>query len=314
VIGSGPLGALLAGLLAHDHGKRVIRVAEPLSPQRLPRSIALALPFATRPATWRLLRESETEMLGLMASLGANDAIVAADVRIVTDLPDTAAALAHVSHLVRRLVREVSLAESTVRTVHPDTVELSFGKSGAAELMLNSEPLEIGEIVLADDGAILDRLPEPQRPAPLISVPMTGTLTAPAKRLAAQFMRYPDRGVMLSQRPDQSILALISGSSDLEARLASCLSGPFPLRRSATSRFRRLATSDGAPLIGRLKPSRLFIAAGLGDAGAFLAPPLARFLAGAPSPEEKSWFGAHDPSRSSREAIADFTSPFEAAA
>jgi hypothetical protein len=304
-------------------------VAEPLSPQRLPRSIALALPFATRPATWRLLRESETEMLGLMASLGANDAIVAADVRIVADLPDTAAALAHVSHiargyglesrdgtfhLVRRLVREVSLAESTVRTVHPDTVELSFGKSGAAELMLNSEPLEIGEIVLADDGAILDRLPEPQRPAPLISVPMTGTLTAPAKRLAAQFVRYSDRGVMLSQRPDGSILALVSGAADVEARLASCLSGPFPLRRSATSRFRRLATSDGAPLIGRLKPSRLFIAAGLGDAGAFLAPPLARFLAGAPSPEEKSWFGAHDPSRSSREAIADFTSPFEAAA
>src|SRR5205085_6760816 len=121
------------------------------------------LPFATRPATWRLLRQSETEMLRLMARLGANDAIVAADVRIVADLPATTAALAHMSHiarghglesrdgtfqLVRRLVREVSLADSTVRTVHPDDVELSYRKGGAAEFRALGEVLEVRQIVL----------------------------------------------------------------------------------------------------------------------------------------------------------------------
>ena len=321
IFGSGPFSALLAGLLAHDHNKQVIRIATPVSPLRLPRSIDLALPFAARPASWRMVRRAEAETRALLAALAAPEAITPVDVRIVADRPATATALAHMTHIalgygiatrdgtfsaISRLTGEITLTDSKVQSVDTGAVTLNFAKSGAASLTIAGEAAEIGQIVLADDAAILDLLPEAQRPAQLIAEAMTATLTAPARRLAAPIVRYPDRGVVLAQRPDLSIHALVSGDRDVEARLASSLSGPFPLSRFATTHYRRLTTSDGAPLLGRLKPSKLFVIAGLGDAGAFLAPPIARLLSGVPRDDERAWLVAHDPSRPSRTAIADF--------
>lgn len=329
ILGSGPLSALLAGLLAHDHDKRVMRVAEPLAPQRLPRSIDIALPLATRPASWRVLRQSQREMLELMRSLEAPDAIAPTEVRIVADLPATATALAHMSHVaagygvgsraghfrnVLRLTREVSLRGSKVQNVPPDDLQVSFADSGTVELSLKGERLDAVQVVLADDASILAHLPEAQRPKPLTAVPTTVTLTAPTRRLSARVVRYPDRGVTVAQRPDFSVLALVSGAAEIEERLASCLPGPFPLQRRATGRFSRLMTSDGAPLIGRLEPSRLFVIAGLADAVAFFAPPIARLLAGKSTAEEEAWFAAHDPSAATRETIADFIAARELAA
>jgi hypothetical protein len=257
--------------------------------------------------------------VALLAALEAKEILAAIDVKIVADLPATAIALAHVGHLARqygvrvadgvfarvtRLAGDVSLAGSKVQSIEPAAARLSIGRSGA-RLEIGGEATEIGQIVLADDAAILGRLPEEQRPDVLVPRSMTATLTAPARRLEAPVMRYPDRGVTLVQRADRAVLAFIADERDLDQRLASTLPGPFPLQRRASTRFRRLETRDGAPLVGRLKPSKLFVIAGLGEAGAFVAPALARLLAGRPAEAEKPWFAAHDPARSSREAIAD---------
>src|SRR5258708_4940830 len=99
IFGANPLSALLAGLLAHDHGKQVLRIADPVSPQRLPRALDLVLPLATRPASWRLLRSAEAETRALLASLDAPDALAPTSVKLVADLPATAAALTHLSHV-----------------------------------------------------------------------------------------------------------------------------------------------------------------------------------------------------------------------
>ena len=125
---------------------------------------------------------------------------------------------------------------------------------------------------------------------------MTATLTA-SRRLAAPVMLFPDRGVTLVQRDATTVLALVSGDRDVEARLASTLPGPFPVQRLATSRFRRIVSTDGAPLLGRLKPSRLFVVAGLGS-----PPRSSRRRSPACSPAKlarttKRWFSAHDPAR-----------------
>ena len=321
IFGASPLSALLAGLLAHDHGKQVLRIADPVSPQRLPRALDLALPLATRPTSWRLLRQAEAETRELLTALDARDTLAPTSMKLVADLPATATALAHLSHIalgfglrsrdglfagISRLNGEISLSDSRVVTVERDAAKLSFTRTGAAELTISGEPATVGQIVLADDAAILDLLPEGQRPPQLEVQSMTATLTTEARRLPAPVMRYLDRGVTLSQRQDMSILALVSGDADLAARLGSTLPGPFPLRRLATTHYRRLVSSDGAPLLGRLKPSKLFVIAGLGDAGLFLAPPVARLLAGKASTDEKPWFSAHDPSRPSREAVAEF--------
>ena len=142
---------------------------------------------------------------------------------------------------------------------------------------------------------------------------MTTTLTVPAHRLAAPIIRFPDRGVTLVQRSDLSVLALIAGDSDIDERLASCLTGPFPLARRASSHYLRLVSIDGAPLIGALGESGMFLIGGLGDAAAFLAPPLARLLAGRATETEAGWFAAHDPALADRAAVADFVAPGEIA-
>lgn len=320
IFGASPFAALLAGLLAHDHGRHVIRIADPVSPQRLPRSLDLALPFATRPASWRLVRDGDAETRAILASLEAAAVLAPTEVRIVADRPDTATALAHVRQMaaghgvtvrgerfvgISRLTGEISLAGSKVQPVEASRVNILMSRAGVASLQLDGDILPVGQIVLADDAASLAALPEGSRPELLVPQAMTATLTAPARRLAAPVLRFPDRGVTLVQRADLSILALVSGDAPIEPRLAACLAGPFPLQRRASTHFHRLVSRDGAPVVGRLKPSRMFAVAATGDAGLFLAPAVARLLAGVPSASEKAWFSAHDPARSSRDAIGD---------
>jgi hypothetical protein len=318
VFGASPLAALLCGLLAHRHGKLVLRVADPAPRQRLPRGIDIALPLATRPASWRLLGHAAAETEALLGQIDGQDRFDRTDVTFVADLPETATALAHLTHIaaaygvnghdglfrgVPRLLGEVDLTFSDVQTVEAGRVALRPGGAGA-ELMLDGEKLAVGQLVLADDAAILNLVPEAERPLLQAEATMA-TLTAPAKRLAAPVMRYLDRGVTLMQKPDLSVLALVSGQADADARLASCLAGPFPLQRRATAHYHRLVTIDGAPLIGRLASSGLIVIAGLGDSAGFFAPPLARLLTGGPIDEEDAWFAAHDPARPSRAPVAD---------
>lgn len=319
VFGTSPLAALVCGLLAHQHGMQVLRVADPVPRQRLPRRIDVALPLATRPASWRLLRAAATETTSLLSDIEGLDRLDRTDIKLVADLPETAGALAHLTHVaagygfgsrdgvfraVPRLSGEVDLGHSDVQTVEAGRVTLTPGRGGA-ELTLDDEAMPVGQIVLADDAAILDLLPEAERPMLLLAEPAMATLTAPAKRLVAGVVRYLDRGVTLIQREDHSVLALVTGHADAAARLGSCLDGALPLQRRATTHYRRLVTADGAPLIGRLKPSKLVVVAGLGTIGAFLAPPIARLLAGVPTDDESPWFAAHDPARTNRTPVAD---------
>lgn len=320
IFGGNALAGLVAGLLAHDHNKHVLLIADPVSPQRLPRSVDLALLLATRPQSWKMLRRGVGETLALMTSLGAEKSVEAVDVRVATDLPATRTALAHIAAIARgygqssgpetfravpRLSGPVSLTRSRVVTVDRDAATLDVSRASGAQLRISGEPADVGQIVIADNADLLDLLPADQRPLPLALRSMSATLTAPTKRLPAPVMMFPDRGVTLQQRADLSILALVGGDSDAEARLASTLPGPFPLQRHATTRFRRLVTSDGAPMIGRVKPSKLMVLSGLGDAAAFFAPIVARFLAGVPADDEKPWIASLSPSRP-REAITDF--------
>ena len=104
------------------------------------------------------------------------------------------------------------------------------------------------------------------------------------------------------------MLAIVSGEQDVDARLASTLPGPFPMKRLASTRYRRFATRDGAPVIGKV--GKQFLIAGLVDAAPFLAVSLGRLIAGKPEPEEKRWFAAHEPAKD-RSAIADFVAGAE---
>jgi hypothetical protein len=319
IAGTDLFSGLLAGLLARDHGKKIVRIGRLPSTQRLWRAIPLALPLATRPAAWRMVRGGEAEIRDLAGQIGQPDAMTSSEVALFGDYGNTTVALDHLVHIaagyghqVRRFDGGWALRRVTLLDRDAIDARLSGWLEAAGVRTVDEASADAALTILADDEAILDSLDEDRRPALLISEAMTSTLIVSSRPPAIPIQRFVDRGVTLVARPGNTILALVSGERDVEARLASTLRGPFPVKRLATTRYRRLITRDGAPLIGRLKGTRHFVVAGLGDSAAFLAPAMARFLAGTSERDEKSWFAAHDPSRP-RASVVDFAPGAEAA-
>jgi hypothetical protein len=317
IVGTGPLSGLLAGILARDHGKKVVHVGRPVSAQRLPRSLDLALPLATRPESWRMLRQAEADTRVLLGSMGIPESVTAVEMELVADLPDTAVALDHLAHLalgyghqVRRIAG--GWAFRRVGTIGREAVEkrLPDWLQATGAVRIDEGDVDATTTVLAEDDAISDEISPSDRPAALVSQAMTTTLIV-SRPLTAPVRRFADRGVTLVARPGNTMLAIVGGEQDVDARLASTLPGPFPMKRLATTRYRRLLSADGAPVFGTVGSQ--FIVAGLGDAAPFFAPSLARLLAGASGVEEAEWFAAHAPT-ADRSRVADFVSSIEAAA
>ncbi|HZY69028.1 MAG TPA: hypothetical protein VFE52_10590 [Devosia sp.] len=319
IVGTDALSGLLAAALARTHGKKVVRVGRPVSAQRLPRGLDLALPLATRPETWRLLRQGASEIAELLRSGGMAATLVPTRVDCIADLADSAAALDHIAHMaagyghqVARIVK--GWAFRPVASLDREALDkrlpawlASLGVASAASLAEADASLT----VLAGDDAVFEHLPVAERPALLLQQNMSTTLLASSRTPQSPVRRFVDRGVMLLARPGQSVLAIYSGQADADARVASTLPGPFPVKRLATTRFRRFSTSDGAPLIGSL--GERFVLAGAGDVATFLAPALARLIAGAPTSAEADWFAAHAPG-SPRDQLVDFVPAAEWAA
>jgi hypothetical protein len=330
IVGSTALAGLLAGQMAHAHGKRVLRIGRRASPQRLPRRIDIALPLATRVETWDILARGAVETRALISRIGAPDAVIPVNASLRADTAAGAAALAHLVHIAagyglkvrgadrnwtfeavpllqpERIEDKVAawLSAAGARSTDPDSLKTEFDGTTAMTFRAGEETFEAELVVLADDGAILD-LPEDQRPVALTVEPMTATLLGKMKSLSAQVLSFVDRGVRLQQRSDGSVLALVDGEAELEGRLASTVPGPFPVPRLATGRSRRVVTADGAPSFARIGESNVRVVAGLGDAAAFFAPALARHLAGAADERERTWFTAHE-SIAERERVAEF--------
>lgn len=319
VVGSSLFSGLVAGILARDHGRNVVRIGRKPSAQRLPRRVDLALALSARPATWTMMRRAEAETATLLGSIGVAESLEATEMGVVADLPDSQRGLDHIAHIaassghqVRRLTD--GWAFRRVPTIDREAVDarLTDWLKAAGVKLWDDGTADAALTVLADDDAILSRLPAGDRPSPLVSQAMTSTLVAAPRSLPVPVQRYIDRGVTLVSRPGNVVLALIAGEADVEARLASALPGPFPMRRLATTRYRRFTTADGAPVIGMLPSSPVFVAAGLGDAGAFLATAIARLVIGTPSEDERVWFAPHAPSLP-REAVADFAPAMDGA-
>jgi hypothetical protein len=316
IAGTSLLSGLVAGVLARDYGKKVARVGRPRSAQRLPRSLDLAALPATRAETWRMLRRAEAETATLLGSMGIPEGIKTSEMEFAGDFPGTAAALDHLAHMALghgHQVRKVQggWALRLVTMLDVETIDRRMGEwlEAAGVVSLAEGTIDAGSTVLADDEAIFDTVAEDGRPALLVSQPMTSTLVVSPRPLHIAVRRFVDRGITLAARPGNTLLAIVSGEADVDARLASVLTGPFPMKRLATTRYRRFATADGAPLIGKLGDWHLV--AGLGDTASFFAPAIARLLTGASDSEEARWFAAHDPS-ADRASIADFVSAAEA--
>ncbi|MEO6014359.1 MAG: hypothetical protein ABIQ30_12360 [Devosia sp.] len=309
IFGSNLLSSLLAGLLTRDHGKRVARIGRRRSTQRLPRGLDLALPLSARAETWKILRNGERETATLLAAIGAEGSLSMGEVALFADTAASTMALDHVSHLAVGFDHQMARLKDgwAMRRVAQISAEMADDAitkwlRDLGVVLADEGPVEAELMVIADDAALLEQIAPEARPPMLRTEAMMSTLIVSTRGLARPVERYLDRGVTLMRRPGSTILALVAGEHDVDARLASTLGGPFPMKRLATTHYRRVVTTDGAPLLGGV--SGTFAIAGLGTGAPFFAPVLARHLAGKASAEEASWVNAHGP-ETPRDIVSD---------
>lgn len=337
VLGSTPLAGLLAGLLAVAHKRRVCLVAEPFSPFRLQRSIDVSIAPITRPETLSLLQRSATETTRLINGWGKG-LLGRADLLFVAETPESIAALGHFRHLAIALgyavepvadraiaegpmlrVRDLQLlshgrlepalehwlSKHDIRYLDKADTELTLRKDGTARIGYGGHAVEAAQVILAGDDAVLDYLPEEARDRSLEAVPGAAMLLDAAKPLAAPYVAFLDRGVTLVQDGKVSVSALLSGDpATARARLGSAISRADALRLAGETVVNGLRTSDGAPFIGPARGHKAMVIAGLGPIGAFLAPAVARYIAGVAAADEVEWFAARGPSRGNQRLVA----------
>lgn len=330
VLGSSPLAALIAGQLAATHAKRVCIVGDAFSPFRLQRSIDLSISPITRPETLALLKPSAAEVTKLVSGWGKG-LVRRVDPLFIAETPDSMAALGHfrqlallLGHAVEPVADKAMPEAQTVRVrdahllvhgafeqaldtwlarlgVHrlsaADTA-ISLRKDGVARVTNANVTVEAEQAVLAGDDAISRYLPADALDRSIERFYASAALLE-GGRLAAPCMVYLDRGVTLLQEPrSTSLAALTVGNAETaRPRLGSVLGRLGALRLAGEAVVPMLRTGDGAPFVGLARGVRATVITGLGASGAFLAPVLARHLAGRSEPQEEAWIAARGASR-----------------
>jgi len=314
VIGSTPLALLLAGLLSGRHGRKVCMVGESYAPYRLPRGFDLSVAPMTRPETWALLASSAPETVKLIAKVAGKRVYERLDPLFVAETTAGRDALGHIRNMAVGFGHAVepqmgkTLPDGATGSRFRDAIFLHRPALAAAlwpwlqacgvHHVTAEAPARAEFTVVVNDAAALELGAQPLRPAPAISL-----ATGAVERLPARLTAFLDRGLVLRQGQGGGIVAIVSGDGeDAAGQLGSVVQGPA--RRTGEAAFVRATTADGAPVIGLVSPNT-FVIAQLGLAGAFLAPPIARFLAGTASAEEAEWIEARGP-LADRSAVAEF--------
>ncbi|WP_297111259.1 FAD-dependent oxidoreductase [uncultured Devosia sp.] len=330
VFGSTPLAQLVAGLLAGTHDRKVLLIGESRASYRLPRGIDLSVAPITRPQTWALLSDTVPETARLVGRVSGRGGVLRVDPVFFAENPQAVEALLHIRHMAPGFgtaaepVPQSSLGGNRSGAVFRDALRLNrpqlesgleawladqkvariaaqsvgIAEDGQAELVTDSGSYRARQAVLADDEAITAWLPLRQWPKQLRRIEHTAILTTPTRPLASSIMLELDSGVFLTQQPEGGVAAFGPGDRAwFSEHLQGLLGRERQIEQAGQTSYSGLATMDGAPAFGRVAGAGADIVVGTGSYGAFIAPALARWLAGTPSPLEAQWFDHHLVSR-----------------
>ncbi|GEM_PF-503674 len=325
IFGATPLAQLLAGLLASAHGRKVLLVGESQSGYRLPRGIDLSVAPVTRPETWSLLGQSVPETARLVSRIAGRSGIGRVDPIFFAQRTTHVEALFHIRHMAEAFGiaaeraapshlgegRQGVILRDAIRIHRPAldngigtwldrsqvrrtlAEKVSVAADGRAEIFAGGTVYLARQAVLADDDAVMAWLPLRQWPALLRRQHRASILTTPARPLAAPLMYELDSGTVLTQQAEGGIAAFGPGDlAEFSGRIQALLGHQRRVEQAGQTRFKTLVSLDGAPVFGRASGVGADVIAALGQSGAFLAPPLARWLAGQASAEETAWFAA----------------------
>lgn len=333
VVGASPFAWLLAGLLAADHSRAIVLLSPAPNPHSLQSIPSLSLAPFTRPELWSLLRANTRPTVRRLARLAPGIA-ERIDLRLSAQSADAAIALNHMYRTAEGFrfpvdppVRSGSATALTLRDVrlfNPTPLLSVAGRwlassnvavlnsVGALKLKRDGSATfgatAIDQVVLADDGAILDWL-DPEEIAHFARVETwVGIETAPQRHARHRAGIDLDTGAIFAQSGDGIVRATArdDDARGLERIASAFHSDPAP-RLAALTHFSRLLTHDGAPAIGPTRRGRLFVVAGLGVLDVVLAPLLAAIISESASGVETEWAAAHGAERRQpRREIAEF--------
>lgn len=345
VVGSTPLAMLLAGLLAGQHRRRVIHVGEKQSGLRLPRGCDLSAGALTRPETWALLEHTIPETLRTISKAAGRDSWSRANPLFMSEEPAGVEALDHIRHIAQGFGHEVEPVPLSslrggqqgwilrdVALLHRPALQVGLANWGAAQgvTYLDGSQTHISldgdgggtlwsdewqaratHLVLADDEAILGNVPPAELTTFAVLRPRATLLLRALPPLVAPLVLQVDRDMVVAQTPAGGISALGDGGVEDVAPALRQVTGPQSgWVQVGQARYHAVAGADGAALVGRITQTAPTVLAGLGTVGAFLAPALARWLAGAPRRHEHSWIEARTPGRVTQgSAVSEFGAP-----
>lgn len=340
IFGATPLAMMLAGLLASVHGRKVCLVGDAPSAFRLGRGFDFSIPIATRPELWAMLRATTPEATKLLSRAGAQSAMKRIDPVFVAQTADGIAALSHIRHValgfgfeVSRIADDAVLAPSVsvrwrdaVVLVRPQAerqLEIWLGRLGVLRMPGKqasltglggggfsiggmSGPTEAEHVVLADDPSIAGHLDPGARDALFSSIVATSLLTEPAAPLLSPLIVVIDRDLIYWQGATRAVAAMALGRTDHAlVRIGGDLGGNGALRRAGQSVFRVLVSRDGAPVFGGPLAQGPTVVGALGPSGVFLAPAIARRLAGKSTVDEDRFFSRYSADPEARRVIGD---------
>ncbi|WP_172122776.1 MULTISPECIES: hypothetical protein [unclassified Devosia] len=338
VVGSTPLAMLLAGLLAGQHRRRVIQVGERQSGLRLPRGFDLSAGALTRPETWALLDQTVPETLRTISKAAGRESWSRANPLFISEEPEGVAALDHIRHIAQGfghevepvplsslrgsqqgwILRDVALlhrpalqpglaswgAAQGVTYLEASLAHISVDGDGGGTLWSEEWQARANHLVLADDEAILGNVPPAELATFAALRPRATLLLRALPQLAAPLVLQLDRDMVVVQTAGGGVSGVGDGGVDELAPSLRQVTGPQSgWVQVGQARYHAVAGPDSAPLVGRISQTGPTILAGLGTAGAFLAPAFARWLAGVARPQEASWIEARTPARSTQSSV-----------
>ncbi|WP_417310857.1 hypothetical protein [Devosia sp.] len=341
VFGSTPLCALLAGLLASAHGRRVCLVGDPHTAFRLHHGFDLAIDVMARPETLTLLQGLTEETLKLINGLGKG-LVERIDPLFISETAQSSAGLDHFRHLALAFgygvepivdpqlsahaicrVRDVAMLPPGriepaleawldglgVRRLARSTTEIWLRRDGTVRLTHNDSELTGANAVLADDAAVTTHVPEDQRDKMLVSESRLLLLAEPDRAVPGPLLCWLDRGVSVNQAGRAGIAVVAGGDPATAAqRIGASAARHGALKRAGEALVPALRTADGAPYLGTARNSRATVLAGFGPTAAFFAPAIARYIAGAARSDEAAWFTARGASRGRpRSSVTDIS-------
>ncbi len=339
--------AMIAGLLAKNHNKRVSLYINKSVAFSLSRAISLSFDCSIRPQTWNALASALKETMPIISSIGGNRALARVNPLILCNGKSGARALSHMYHLLRGEEYEIERltgrdyqsfsAAYRVRGAHavrpeilwpelmnwldfvgvsiidPEDLTVSYKRDGSAKLKTNYEETEVDSLILADEQSILKFGDKNDIDHLFDRCQTTTIITEPTIKAGEQLILNPEHRfcAMLKTHGGYEVIADVQ-LDYLGVLMGECVDNNARFRLFGRTIFNSLKPKDGAPIIGRTRRSGPLMIGGFGNWGVFFCPAIARFICNKSTDNEQQYFLLH-PANSKRKShnIADYRSFME---